>query len=682
MGKNWYENSFRKLFCDFHAPTKMRNVGADYDAELWAEQLEDAGAQAVSSFAKCYYGWAHYRKCKVGFVHPGLAEGRDLLGETVEACHRRDIKVIAYFHTSNGQPLAKLHPEWLTVEADGTVGWVEGMYLCQLSPYVEEHMIPQMVEIAEGYEIDAIFLDGPRALRACFCDSCRKRFEADIGEDLPHGPEDPLWLDFVRWKMSAYRQMRQRVLEEVHSVRPDLLVAVNWLSMPRQPETPPEGIGFHTADIHPEDQLFKGSYYSCYFGSFAVPFDILNTLFMKWWDDWAVKPGLRIKQECAAILANGGRTFPGYHANPDGRMEPAVMECMKDVFGFVREREEGLTDTRPVHYVGVFHSLSSNDTHGGAFSGDETASMGVHKVLLDGRIPHTFVNEDALPGHINDFAAIIMPDQRLIPERLIPAIVEFVSRGGVLIATHLTGTLDAQHEDCGDFALRDVLGVSRAGLIGDSHAYIVVQDERIKRGYPDMPILTWGQFVDVKPEGSETLATIALPQQFPDETYVTKLEMAAPAGERLASPAITLREFGAGKAVYISPPIFYAFAEHNQWPLKVLVQNLVSELLPEPPVRVEGEGSLEVTLREGDGFTAVHLVNHGGSCTLLGSNAITESVPRARNLQVHLRAQREPSEVILIPSGEPLPCRRNGPYLVTELDELHVHSAVIFRWRG
>ena len=677
MGRTWFEDCFRKFFFDLHTPEQVENVASEFDADDWARQLEEARVQAVSAFAKCAYGWSYYRKCKVGFVHPRLPEGRDLLGETVEACHRRGIRVIAYYHAFGSEPLSRERPEWMARKGDGSS---DGF--CLLGPLLEEHMIPQIVEIADGYEIDGLFMDGMRATGACYCQSCRERFQAEFGAPIPEGKDDRLWAAYVEWRMSEFRKGRARIVSEAHATRPELLVAFNWICSPKQPEMPPQDMGFLTADILPEDQLFTGSCYACYWDSLAFPFDIMNTLFLRWWGDWAVKPTVRLKQECATILANGGRTFPGYQMYPNGIMEPAVMERVAELFRFVEEREEVLKGTLPVRFVGVFHSLRSHLMRGADVSADETAMSGAHRVLLNARIPHTFVNEETLEDHMADYAALILPDQRSVPERLVPAFEEFVSRGGVLIATHLTGTLDESGKERGEFALSDMLGVSFVDLIEHSHAYVSAQDERLKGGYSDMPVLTRAQFVRVNPQQCQTLATITLPLVRSDDNYLWTREYAAsPPAEKTEMPAITLREFGKGKAVYISPPAFLALARDDQWPLKAMMANLITALLPPQPVIVEGEGDIEVVLREGNGLTAVHLVNHGGSRSFGRNNAITESVPRAREVQVRLLANGEPRAVRQVPPGSPLSFHRSGPYLVTEPFEFEIHTGIIIQWQ-
>lgn len=97
--KNWHDQIYRKLFFDYHNHSGNWGLAENFNAGKWAEQLKAADAQGVSVFAKCAQGLRYYRKGNIGWVHPEMPAGLDMLGEQIDACHKRDIKVIAYYHT-------------------------------------------------------------------------------------------------------------------------------------------------------------------------------------------------------------------------------------------------------------------------------------------------------------------------------------------------------------------------------------------------------------------------------------------------------------------------------------------------------------------------------------------------------------------------------------------------------
>ncbi|MCC6445479.1 MAG: alpha-L-fucosidase [Armatimonadetes bacterium] len=180
----WFDTCYRKLFFDFHTHSTAEQVAARFDAERWAEALASVGAQAVSSFAKCGHGWKYYRKGRAGYLHPKLPSGLDMLEDTIAACHRRGIRVIAYYHTFNSEPVAQLHPGWVEEDASGQK---RGHSICHHSRVAEEEWLPQAEEIARHYAIDGIFFDGTYAASVCYCPACR----AACGLESPPAPKAP-----------------------------------------------------------------------------------------------------------------------------------------------------------------------------------------------------------------------------------------------------------------------------------------------------------------------------------------------------------------------------------------------------------------------------------------------------------------------------------------------------------
>ena len=54
---SWYGTSYRKLFFDFHSRSTVVGLAKGFDAQRWAQRLQDAHVQAVSIFVKCGAGY-------------------------------------------------------------------------------------------------------------------------------------------------------------------------------------------------------------------------------------------------------------------------------------------------------------------------------------------------------------------------------------------------------------------------------------------------------------------------------------------------------------------------------------------------------------------------------------------------------------------------------------------------
>ena len=142
-------------------------------------------------------------------------------------------------------------------------------------------------------------------------------------------------------------------MEAVHQTRPGVLVSFNWIYTPRLPETPPAEVGFLMCDIFPEDQLFAASYLGKYWATLGKPFDIMDTAFLRWWGDWGFKPAVALQQECATLLANGGKTWIGFQMPPQFGAEPGRMQVIGETMRFLEQREKYCRDAEPIPYIAV-----------------------------------------------------------------------------------------------------------------------------------------------------------------------------------------------------------------------------------------------------------------------------------------------------------------------------------------
>src|SRR5208337_1248965 len=109
------------------------------------------------------------------------------------------------------------HPEWCVVGPDGkpvNATWLGvaspgGDRMCPRSGYVDELMIPQLIELIDRYEVDGFWIDGDLwAMPPCYCQRCRKAFREQTGiAEPPKGPGDPNWVawwNFTRESLEQY----------------------------------------------------------------------------------------------------------------------------------------------------------------------------------------------------------------------------------------------------------------------------------------------------------------------------------------------------------------------------------------------------------------------------------------------------------------------------------------------
>ena len=95
----------------------------------------------------------------------------------------------------------------------------DDLWNCPSDPYCQQLEIDAMVELALEKKVDGIHFDYIRypGSSCCFCDGCRKRFEAKLGRPVANWPKDTQTDDAVASAWAAFRRDNiTRVVKTVH----------------------------------------------------------------------------------------------------------------------------------------------------------------------------------------------------------------------------------------------------------------------------------------------------------------------------------------------------------------------------------------------------------------------------------------------------------------------------------
>ena len=83
----WYKRNFRRNLIDMHIPDWDDGFLARFDPEAYADAVAASGVDTAIIYAGNCLGMCFWPS-KLGHMHEGL-HGRDIFGETVDACRRR-----------------------------------------------------------------------------------------------------------------------------------------------------------------------------------------------------------------------------------------------------------------------------------------------------------------------------------------------------------------------------------------------------------------------------------------------------------------------------------------------------------------------------------------------------------------------------------------------------------------
>ncbi len=159
------------LFYDFHTSTIIPDVGRRFDIEAFTDQLVACGVDFLTWHARCNQGHAYYDTA-IGKRHPSL--DFDLFGQLVASCHRKGIKISAYFNGGLTDQELLEHRDWMRIALDGrTLALPEHhptpavRAVCYNSPF-RDHLKAMAREVAVKYAVDGFFFD-------CIMDSLTPR---------------------------------------------------------------------------------------------------------------------------------------------------------------------------------------------------------------------------------------------------------------------------------------------------------------------------------------------------------------------------------------------------------------------------------------------------------------------------------------------------------------------------
>jgi len=104
-------------------------------------------------------------------------------------------------------------------------------WLCPSNPANYQLEFDTMLEVARKYDVDGIHFDYIRypGDEACYCDGCRQRFEAGIGQKVANWPADcyngPLADRYRDFRCEQITRLVKAVSEEAHKLKPYLKVS-------------------------------------------------------------------------------------------------------------------------------------------------------------------------------------------------------------------------------------------------------------------------------------------------------------------------------------------------------------------------------------------------------------------------------------------------------------------------
>ncbi len=160
---------------------------------------------------------------------------RDMLRETIELAHSRNLKVIPWFEFGFMAPadsaLAARHPDWLTQKADGTLTTAEGshdrVWLNPFHPEVQSFVLELVAEISQNYDIDGFQVDDHMGLPVAYGYDpyTVALYQQEHDGQLP--PVDEKDAEWTRWRADKITSFMGEVFTTLKANRSQAIMSVS-----------------------------------------------------------------------------------------------------------------------------------------------------------------------------------------------------------------------------------------------------------------------------------------------------------------------------------------------------------------------------------------------------------------------------------------------------------------------
>ena len=615
-------------------PTGANDLDSIYCSKALGKEIIRFLAKARAEYAVIfmrdqtytYYNSTVARKC------PNLGES-DLLSECLDEAKKLKMAVIAYCQIQYATSSWEAHPEWRMKDYAGKD--IPGR-LCYRSGYL--NFIKKLAAELMEYEISGFHFDmldmGFGAPYGCWCPDCQITFEKEYGTSMPEGVTwNEKWDMMLEFRSSSITDFCKQLYSFVKSKRPDLAVDFNYHGYPpfswevgQKPVQNAMNGDFVTAEGlpwifgHNNPSLLSLFLQGARLGG---PAQIATSRSVYNYHDFTVRPVADMKWEVLTYLAHGAQCTMVDKANYDGSSDPLVYERLAEIFEEARGKQEFFRH-KPLQEVGIYYSRRSRDWYGREDGPKFMAAFwGAHKALLQSQISMGIViDENVSLERLQQFPVIYLPGVAILSEREVGFLDEYVSGGGNLLVTGMTGLYDRFGRQLDQSVIAKIVGASLLRIQEDHpDNYLRLPRELSKspaefllQNVPvDWPILTWGPLAVYEPTEAQAYGELLVAHRSRENQWSNLMS-----ADRVVGPAVLVHRRGKGQVICVPCSLDAAYAGNYRVPEhRLLLRNLIRKLNPNPPVLVAAPLNVEAILLrdEGQNRLLLHLLAFWGPPT-------------------------------------------------------------------
>lgn len=637
-------------------------------------------------------------------------DGRDLLGEAVQAAHDEGMRFVARVDFSLADDSVFLrHPDWFVRDPAGEpllIGeprpghWSKLYSTCPNGPYRNDAVaFPVLREIVTKYPVDGLFINAAH-FRPCWCGTCRRLYHAAFDAELPVAEDwdDPNWRRWIEWRydrLAANFGAMYRVLDET---RPGMFWTSEFgaITSPRPWQSGHDlvrlaenctllttGSGDNIAAGRPPTWLpaVHAKFARAVMGT-RVPWATVHPTPGLVWRHTGL-PEAELRLWLAQVNAHGAYAWHAITGLPERHQDRRNLPIHAEFNEFVKEHERYFVDAQPVTPIALLWSRRALERYGrdNPVERWQEEFFGFCDALITHHLPFTIIPDEFLTDEqLSAYQVLVMPNAACLSSNEAAAISRFVEGRGGLVASYASGLYDEAGTPRTETLLAETLGVTYTGheLHGLVASYMRVEDaaHSLVAGLEETDFIP-NEFSTVLVEpGKNSRSILTLVPGFAPASGVgTPPERASIPVPRTTMPLATVRD----RCVYFANEI-----GRLAWRFKLpdhadLIVNAVRTALPEElPVEVIAPHGVQLSLFQQEERLLIHLVNAGADRPradvvpihdiqiLLHCDVAAGSTARALSMEQELPLERTASvltmtlprletwEIIALEDGQPV----------------------------
>ena len=638
-------DSFLGIHFDFHAGPDCTEIGKNTTLAMVENIINLVHPDYLQVDCKGHPGLSSY-PTKVGNQAPGFVGDPLKVWRQVTAARG----VALYMHYSgvwDSQAILR-HPDWAVINADGKTNKNATSFF---SPYADQLLVPQLIELGRDYGIDGAWVDGecwasvvdysPAALRA---------FREATGiQEVPRKAGEPHWFEFMEFNREQFRRYLRHYIAAVKRAQPKFQLCSNWAFSDLMPEPVSAPLDFLSGDYSPEDSVNSARMSARCLARQGKPWDLMAWSFTqtKGPDGSNLKTAVQLQREAAVVLALGGGFQAYFQQKRDGSIFDERMPVMADVARFCRARQAVCHHAKQVPQVALLYSTAEYYRHSKAlfspWSGEQNALKGTLQALLESQNSVEILSEHHLTGHMKDYPLIVVPECDYLYPKFKSELVDYVKHGGDLLLIGPKAAALFQPE----------LGATLEG----------------EPGTDGEQVLEWKGAVTAQKTLFQSARLSA------GTTSVGQLHATNNATLPML-PAASVSKLGKGRIAAVYFNLGHGYLSTHSEVSRRFLNSLVRELFPKPLVEVTGSSAVDVVVNRMNGRLAINLVNTAVPQAEKPLPIISE-IPPVGPLTVTVRTGHKPKRVTWEPEGEALPFEYHKGEVKVVVAKLGIHGVLL-----